>query len=217
MSHTNKDVPYWVRLNREGVHTDHNHLQLGKEQYRRVYKHNEDGSFVYLDEPVMVTASSIIEDGDDWYFRFIARDHTITTKVRQRALELHGAGRGNELVQIGTERVAQYDLVLSYVVPDHCTEGQKLTSKDNMWGWGEVPCTPQMAPGKRRWVYAWGMSSKRQFLRKKHYGKERTEARGTLREATKAANSGYDDWEDDFEHIEDLTNQHRHSMDWDLW
>lgn len=217
MSHTDKDLPYWVRLNRFGKYTDHNHLDLGKTRYRRVYKHNEDGSFVYHDKDVMVSASSIILDESSWYYRLLIGDHTITAKVRQRALELHGAGRGKELVQIGTERVAQYDLVVSYVVSDHCTEGQKITSKDNCWGWGEVPCTPELPAGKRRWSYARDMSSKRAFLRKKHFSGERTNARNTLREATKAANAGYDDWEDDFEHIEVLTNQHRHSMDWDLW
>ena len=200
MSHTDKDKPYWVRLNQESKYTDHDHTRLGKRYTRRRYLYDEKGQPLYVDVPEYKQARYIAQYG---YLL------NCSEALIKRAKELVGAGKGTERLQTGTYRVRDYEDVECFY-PDHCTEGEPLTHETGTWG---LPCHPAW-PNDRSW---WAIGkSKKDYLRILH-GADRTRVRTTLRNMEKGANSWEDGWEDDYENVERLTNQYRHEVAWMMW
>jgi hypothetical protein len=220
MSHTDKDKPYWVRLNQEAKYTDHDHRHLGKTYYRRVYLHDENGDRIWEKVPVFFTADQLIDMAHsrlnedtgrrEYYIWSTPRTKGLPDSTYRRAKELHAAGRGHELLEVGTEKRALYrDVEVPF--PDHCTEGEPVTRE-----YGNMPCTPDLIMEKRWWRY--GESSERQSYLRQLHGRDRTHLRSTLRNVTKAANLRDEGWEDEYEKdLLETTNPYKNELSWLLW
>lgn len=241
MSRTLKDRPYWVQLN-ESAWYDHNHTHLGEVAYMYKYIKDRDGNLVCDETEWGLTATEIAEHGrvthEIWRTRWEINPNYlyrafgymdakgispyVSKGVVLRARDLVFQGAGDTYLMCGTYKKVRRELVVSYVTADHCTEGEPVTSTNyRFWraGAGETinPCTPSW-----RGMYEVGhtsqvrnMSKAKRGYSQEVNGHSRRVARDTLKDQANAWNSGWnvEDWDED----EDLTAQHRHSMNWMLW
>lgn len=232
MSRTDKDMPYWVRLNNEGTSTDHNHLRFGMVYYRAVPVLDDEGNPVMDTHEVFLTAAQILgkEDGNYYLFGYSSRylvgyTHYVpwndrsstkfyeTAKVTKAALMAYTRHTPDEQIAVGLYSRPRTTPVVKFVVPDHCTAGEKITDTDKWWG--KFPCTPALPEGNNGKAYTRGMSGPRASYRSERNGGSRALKRATLGRVAKSWNSGEE--VDDFDEVERLTDQHRHSMAWDLY
>lgn len=226
MSRTFKDVPYWVRQNREGTLTHHDHLRFGKVYYAYFPVKDEDGLPVYEDVPVYLTAYEVVHGvsygpGLLGTLRGRTEWYTIPAKpvipgAFKKAREALGALRPDEKIVVGYNRVRKMQKVVDRVVKDYCTEGEKFTKEDNHFRWySSLPCTPDIPrTANHNKIYTAGMSGARSAYKDVTNGSSRARQRDILREEAKAWNSGY---EVDEDATNPLTDQHRHSIYWELW
>jgi hypothetical protein len=207
MSHTDKDMPYWVRLNNKGALTDHDHLRLGKPITKRVYLRDEEDQPIYKDEPIFRRAISILDNSlYGGYYRYVYNDRrneyrdefgAYKEPIMRRAHALVNAGRGNEYVEVGIRRADVYeDRIIGYV-KDYCTAGEKLPN--GRWTaprYREMPCTPEFPPGQNWWNY--GTTTQRANEHDRYYTADRRAERDHLTRLTKRWNSGDDleDWDE---------------------
>jgi hypothetical protein len=232
MSRTDKDMPYWVRLNNEGTSTDHDHLRFGEVYYRAVPVLDDEGNPVMDTHEVFLSATQILgkEEGNYYLFGYSSRysvgyahyvpwsDRSYTTfyetaKVVKAALMAYTRHTPDEQIAIGFYSRPRTTPVVKYVVKDYCTAGEKITD-ENKWV-GEMPCTPRLSVQSGYSYHTWGMSNRKAAKSREVYGGSRALKRATLGRIAKSWNSGEE--VDDFDEVERLTDQHRHSMAWDLY
>lgn len=242
MSRTDKDVPYWVRLNNEGTLTDHDHRHLGREitSYRDVL--DKDGNQIVVEGPLYSYADAIIgefegirwhygntlytEDGRLLYYNYKTKTLFTTSygnyrePVIRRARLLHSAGRGKEFVQVGTYTHILREVVVIGYVADRCTAGEKQPRPD--WRrrgarplYEELPCTPELPADNRRLRWTSGMSKHKTSFSRQRYSAERVNLRDQFVGIAKHWNNGFE--VDDWDESNNLAAQHRHSMAWDLY
>jgi len=213
MSRTRKDVPYWVRVNRDSTHTDHDHTRLGKVVYRRVYLYNEDGTPAMHEKPIMRTAGAVVaNNGWGKYhnlepFFWGNRNRVVMfanesgrwhTDIFSEAQRLVAAGRADVEIAVGTQTFHGYETVESYRTHDHCTEGEKFASREqSRFNNRELPCTPELPHEAAWWTY--GSTNTRASEHNRYYSYERTRERALSRSLTNRWNSGEDleDWDED--------------------
>jgi hypothetical protein len=213
MSRTDKDRPYWVKCNEEATYVWHDHQRFGEERYKNVAVKDEKGNIVYDEEPVYARAGEIYFGGYN-YSKYVHLPDHDREAVRREATDALFKARMDKPIFVGTRRTRRTERVLDFVVKDYCTEGEKYTRG----GWhynSDLPCTPYLEIENRKKFYVSDMSAKKHSYSRKRYSTERVTARDTLRNNAKRYNSGedVDDWDEDV----NLTAQHRHSMNWDLW
>jgi len=215
MSRTDKDRPYWVRLNDDATSTWHDHLHLGEDVYRTRVVRDAQGQPVTEQVPRSMSATDIVKSHFGYFDRnYFLSFGRISEKIFQLARELHGAGRGDEQIIYGYDTRYVRERYLAYTIADHCTEGEPVKAGQQYYWSGSQPCIPEIR-GLTRYDYTWSMSNKKHHFSRARYSHERAVARDTLGGVVRAYNSGYDveDWDEDTY----LTAQHRHSMDWDLY
>lgn len=214
MSRTDKDVPYWVRLNNEGTLTDHDHLRFGKEitQYR--YVRDENGKRILNTVATVRTAREIM--------RTLAwNPYAYTQEIRDEAKRYTTYTLGywreynpDHQIRVGTRSYYEKGVVVTGHVRDYCTAGVKL--EDDTWRWwSELPCTPELPAGKRRQSWTRNMSKHKTSFSRMRYSAERANRRDHFISVANHWNNGFevDDWDEN----DNLTAQHRHSMAWDLY
>ncbi len=209
MSRTDKDRPYWVKLNDEGTLVNHNHQHFGRSWY--VYRpvRDERGNRVYEDVPVYRTAYEVVHG---WDFTGVRGTYGMPAKAVNEAKLLLSAGRPDEPVLIDTKRRVKFRRVQVHETYNHCTAGQRLANKYDAW---VLPCTPELPAGNSRKMYTCGLSKARKGYSDMRNGASRRAERDMLRSAARGWNCGED--LDNFDSLENLTAQHRHSMAWDLY
>lgn len=214
MSHTDKDRPYWVRLNDDATSTDHDHLHLGEDVYHTRIVRDAAGQPVTEQVPRSMSATDIVKShfgyADRHYFLSFGR---VSEKIFQLARELHGSGRGDEQIIYGYDTRFVREQYLAYTIADHCTEGEPVKAGQQYYWGGSQPCTPEL--DTYRLAYTRGMSAKKHDYSRARYSHERVVARDALSQTIREYNNGYDveDWDENV----NLTAQHRHSMAWDLY
>lgn len=245
MSRTLKDRPYWVQLN-ESKWYDHDHRNLGEERYINKSVTDENGDLIYDDTPWGMTAAQVIKyvhqdyrltfgslmarwlvDRSfirtvdmEWYYGSFHEDLVVATQKVLDSRALVAQGRGGVYVPMGTYKKLRRERTLSYTVADHCTEWEAKEGPRSSWrvykDGIEMPCTPS-------WDGAFGggwsgtrdMSKAKRGYSREVNGHSRRAARDTLQEQANAWNNGWD--VEDWDNMEDLTAQHRHSMNWMLY
>ena len=205
MSRTDKDRPYWVRLNDEGALTEHNHLVLGRKYYRTRVVRDKSGRPEYEDVPVYREATYVAFHGIYAEIGFRLEKNAapvFSGPVRREALRLHSSGRGKDLIEVWTERRRKTETYVFSENYDFCTEGMKLSDRNWYAGRSDsrqmgLPCTPAFSPGESWWHF--GTTVMRENEHARYYTKERTEHRGHFAKLTKLWNSGDDlgDWDED--------------------
>lgn len=216
MSRTRKDVPYWVRTNRDGIFTDHDHTRFGKTYYKNVLVRDENNNPVYETVSLYMKASDITSGG--WgpydlrysngrlFYSFRAGNKVMFLKadgsglrepIVRRAHLLVGAGRESELVEVGSVSLLKYEQVEAYTVADHCTEGVKASRAEYRYN-GALPCTPALPASDRHW-WRYGTTKVRRGEHDSYYGYERTRERAFKNNLKNAWNSGdsIEDWDED--------------------
>lgn len=208
MSDTYKDVPYWVRLNRTGTGTRHNHHLFGREVYHWRVVRDERGQPIYDVVPWGYTAHDIVSRyalgwaygrwWEDNYPDPISRMRVHAALI-ERARIMVMRGQGDEMIVLGHRTQLRTERVLSFVVKDYCTAGEKIDKRENAW-WGEMPCTPEIV-GEKPW-YSFGTTSQRAREHDMFHSKKRTAGRKYEKRWVKEWNSGADleDWDED-EHL----------------
>jgi hypothetical protein len=232
MSRTRKDRPYWVRLNQDARYTDHNHEAFGRENisYRTVLDKNgapitktiEFYTSIY--ELARYGTTSTITGATQLRYYTMRHERPGTDKAlwtvddaKARLAEAFSISDHTALRrQVPYQRIVREEREphVTSVMPDYCTEGVKLSG--SLPHWRELPCTPELGNGDPGyWGYARDMSNAKKFYSRARYGRERASARTALSKTALNWNNGYEveDWDTDT----DLTSQHRHSMNWDLW
>ena len=228
MSHTDKDRPYWVKLNDNGDTTDHDHLRLGQKTYRNVPVKDEHGNLIYEVAYVERTAKDILTQYDltqtsSYYSKFHRLYWTIQRYNAEpipgswsKAYKAHSAGNDDELIvtHVYQKPVTKRVLWLSY--KDYCTAGEKDSRLTGRGGpqLDVLPCTPKVSGFNWRKLQTSDKAGTKKSYSRVRYGRERTLARATLQNVIKEHNAGYE--VDDFNDLP-ITNQHRHSMTWDLY
>jgi hypothetical protein len=214
MSHTDKDRPYWVKLNDDGNSTHHDHLHLGREVYRHRAVRDEHNRLI-IDEVDNSVSAYEWRAGCNYRLRRIREDMDweVRWNIDEKAKRLILAGNGDYPVIPLTRNVVRTEEVLSYTVADHCTEGEKLSGPGDAF-WGPLPCVPEITNISWRALQTSGMSKQKRFYGRKYYSARRIEARDALIGAKNRYNSG-DDLED-FNDVQ-LLRQTHHSMAWDLY
>lgn len=217
MSRTDKDRPYWVRLNDEAHATWHDHEHLGEPVYHYRIVYDAEGYPETVEVPWTMSATDIVK-GNPFarmegrrYFPY--ENPGTNSKLLQQARELHGAGRGDEQIICGYRTMYRKERYLAYVIADHCTEGEPIDGRSSYYS-GPLPCVPEFT-GAQRYEFLRNKSKSKHFYSRMHYSHERLIARDTLSRVAREYNTGYDveDWDGSV----GLTNQHRHSMMWDLY
>ncbi|MGL4998009.1 MAG: hypothetical protein ACRC5T_03325 [Cetobacterium sp.] len=227
MSRTDKDRPYWVRVNDEASLTHHDHTAFGRTYYRSVPVRDADGNPVYEDVPYRISARTIVEEGLVNYM--ISRHFRIPEQfpspeslsssrrenIIREAIQYHGWGLGYHQIIVGTRKVVKYERK-EYTTLSYCTEGVPLAGPyDTYYSRNQRPCRPYLPYEGKREYYTSNMSRAKAAISKKRNGHSRAEARNTLAQVAQRWNSG-DDIED-YDNEKFLTAQHRHSMAWDLY
>ena len=216
MSRTDKDRPYWVKENDEGFLTDHNHLLCGKEVYKRAYRRDEDGNFIYerrTHKRIEFNWASAEKRGVT-YEQAIA-GYTKPLRRFQYASDLslaemqannptYGYLFREREVDLGM--YATYDMVLDFVYPDECTAGQKYEKGSYRFRSIKIPCTPMLGGSYNRYSYADGP---RKDDRRIYNSGRRAYTRDVLRDYAKKWNS-----EIEIEETEYITERHRHGISW---
>lgn len=214
MSNTFKDVPYWVRLNRDGTATRHNHEMFGREVYHFRFIRDERGRQIYDEVPWGYTAREVTSGHLGWTYNrwatFQYPDELSRMRARyaliDRARIMMTRGEGDEMIVLGHRTVVRTERHLAYVVKDYCTAGEKIDKRENTW-WGEMPCTPEIV-GERPW-YGYGTTSQRAEEHELYHTKKRTTGRKFEKRWVKEWNSGADleDWDED-EHLTNDTHSY---------
>lgn len=227
MSNTFKDVPYWVRLNRDGIYTDHDHTRLGKVYYKRVYHYDENDKPIYVEEPVYARAKDIIAQGSypaggylpHWgylvrrYYGSVSYykrgDGAAPEPIMREAHKRVNNGEPDALIEVGTQSFHSYHTVESYRISDHCTEGEKLPQGDR-WG-TSLPCTPELPAKDSKW-WRYASTSARKIEHENYFSATRTRERAHMGKLAKQWNSGEDieDWDQD----ENLTSEKKTYIYW---
>jgi hypothetical protein len=222
VSRTQKDKPFWVRLNQEGKYTEHDHRDIGKSYTRKEYVYDENGEKLYEEVPFGYTAEKLLtlvrthlneETGQfEYYMGWDPRTmKNIPYGTYRRAKELLSAGRGDEFIQLATARKPVLREVVKHHA-DHCTEGEPITGRT----WRLMPCTPSL--GHEGYYWRYGDSKARGGLLRTLHGKDRAHTNSTLRTMAKAANFRDEGWEDDYEYgIQESTKPYKNGMAWLLW
>lgn len=216
MSRTDKDRPYWVKLNDTSDVSDHDHTLFGKKVYRSRKVRDDEGNPVMVSTPWGYPARTIL------YIISGKPAHIDGAKMaailiqREVARELVQNGKDWEQVVCGYELRPKYEQYLFGTYADHCTEGEKMT--DYAVGRNSqrlLPCTPALTGENIGAVYTYNKAGVKKSVSRVVYGNERNTERATLGAAARAWNSGEDiqDWDADT----DLTGQHHHSMKWLLY
>ena len=195
MSHTDKDVPYWVRLNREGTLTDHDHLHFGQSYYKRVFVKDESGQALYQTVPRTFQAREIT-GYMQWYGVYYTPVCQFPEPVRRLAHQYVANGEPYRQIEYGTQQAPVYEQVLYARTADHCTEGEKIASNARA-SWYALPCTPKL-PAGAPW-YKYGSTNQHKGEHDYYYPSQRTMQRGALTSMAKRWNSGDDleDWDED--------------------
>ena len=216
MSRTRKDVPYWVRLNRDGIYTDHDHTRFGRIHYKRVYLYNEDNTPVMASEPVMRSVSDILGGGFRYFeyiyprfynyapsgvyhshnvYMFKTENGCYRKDILSEAQRLNARGLTSYKLHVGVITYHDYKKVEDSRLADHCTEGEKLLGPDSAYYM--MPCTPELPPGQKWWYY--GSTTAREMEHDDYYSYERTRVRARTQNLKKRWNSGedVDDWDED--------------------
>ena len=214
MSKTFKDVPYWVRLNRDGTSTRHNHRLFGREVYHYRPVRDERGQPVYDEVPWGYTAREVVDGYPGWtYNRWLeaqypdppTRMHTRYAMI-YRARTMIMRGQGEELIVLGHRHQLRTEKFLAHVVKDYCTEGEKI---DHSWNtrWVKLPCTPEIV-GEKPW-YNFGTTPQRAREHEMFHSAKRTQGRKFEKRWVKEWNSGADleDWDED-DHLTNDTHSY---------
>ncbi|UDL15926.1 hypothetical protein QEH42_gp292 [Microbacterium phage Pumpernickel] len=239
MSRTDKDRPYWVKVQDHGVE-HHDHRNLGKEvwQYKDVL--DEDGKPVIEEVPFFHFVGDILaskeerkdefstfsqrrsqtdkrdSDGDyirSWYWN--GRDCTVTSYRKTESVisdAMYARAQGlpdTYLIAAGTYTRRVRERYLAYTIPDHCTINDE-TPKPARWWLNHNPCYMEADYANDFRIYACSCSMCNPG--RDHEG-DRAFKRNTLKNMIKAANSGDEDWEDGFEG-RNLTPPRRAGQSW---
>lgn len=214
MSRTDKDRPYWVRLNDDATTTYHDHDNLGEPVYHYRIVRDETGHAKTVNVPWTMSATDIVKGSmlGTIHGRLMWIAKRPSEKLFQQARELHGSGRGDEQIICGYRTEVVYERYYAYTIADHCTEGERITK--NTVRFGQMPCVPVFS-NNYRFEMLRGKAGIKHHYSRVRYSRERVVTRDALGKTIRAYNAGYevDDWDDRVS----LTDQHHHSMAWDLY
>lgn len=231
MSRTDKTRPYWVKVNDHGVeHHDHSHL--GEEVWRKRAVKDSNGVFVMEEATFYRQAQDVLEKEDrtsyfykvyrtyyseDGKRRYYLRQGEIaserpTNKVIAEAEAAVAAGDPRCLIRAGTYMRNVMEEYLAYTIADHCTIDEKRNTTG--WRWSRSqPCYMEAD---------WRGADRNQFRcscrmcsgRDPHFERaRRRNKRDQLRQATKLANSGVEDWHEDWNDLR-VTTPLRYNVEW---
>ncbi len=235
MSRTDKDRPYWVKTQDEGV-PHHDHTRLGAPIYHINYLTDEDDNKVMERVPFYKKACEIIAKyaevkrpgmfdwsdytgsfsayGVDGYYHYFRKTSDKVQfrnegEVFEDAFNACEFGDPNRMILAGTyERQVRERYIAGYV-QDHCTIDEMEPRNPRGIGvlYGQYPCykTFSNSPTFR--------CSCEMCNPGVNYAGVRAAKRDTLRKMTKAYNSGDEDWEDAFDR-DNITPSRKSFQSW---
>jgi hypothetical protein len=234
MSRTDKTRPYWVKVNDHGVeHHDHSHL--GEEVWRERVVRDENGEIVTRESEVYRSAYDIVREqsasdrnrlwfGTYWHLHDdegrrcwgLKKDDCYNLVpnnwVIDRARRAINEGDHSRLIHVGYAKVNVFEKYLAYTIADHCT----IDEKRQHTGWARAGAQPCYMEAD------WRGEDRNQFRcsccmcsgRDPHFERaRRRNKRDELRKATKLANSGREDWADDWNDLK-VTTPLRYNAEW---
>ena len=211
MSHTDKDRPYWVKLNDDGVLTDHYHQSFGREIYVNRTVKDERGRPVYEEAPRTMSAS-MIDLRASGISRYVVEQ--LSEEITAKARNYCALGHPYAQIEVGTKSVPVTESVLMVTMRDYCTEGEKYRA--GLSQYSDLPCHPAMLPGSWGSIYmSFSATKAKRTYSKMRNGASRRRSRDYLRSAVDEFNTYGEAFDNDDELP--LTGQHRHSMLWDVW
>lgn len=224
MSRTDKDRPYWVKVADEGVETHYHHdnyRRRGRYTYEKVF--DDEGNPVMEERIVKLPAKRVIETvprlksvpyTKEVWFPYRDREGFYTTlwngvsanvanPVYSEAEHLIALGMPDAMVTIRVDVVQKVEKV--YVPREEgCDYDPDAKTKELYW---------QRTCGKELPWWKAGYSCRCSWCRPGDEPRQRTRKRNFLTAMTKAANSGEDGWEDDFNEL-DLSQPDMHHRGW---
>ncbi len=223
MSRTDKDRPYWVKVNDEGVQT-HDHAFGGwrrRSHYTWEKVFDDEGNPVMEERVVKMSAKRVIETvprlksipytkevvawGRDGFYTTMwnGLSQNIANPIYSEAEHLIAIGMPDAEIVIRVDTVQKTERVH---VPgsDRC-DAEDETDPKNIWGKNCGKELPYWKGG--------GYHCRCSWCRPGDEPRQRTRQRNFLHQMRKAANSGEDEWEDGFNEI-DLTQPDTYHRGW---
>jgi len=213
MSRTDKDRPYWVKVNAEGTAIDHDHLNFGREYYRDVYVKDKHGNLIYEDRPLYRTAYVIVHGPLYAWQRYgysgiryvnpgsVTNSRTFFNEARKAT----GSGLPDKEILVGWYRAAKTERILYKTVADHCTGAAPVVDwkrqKSVVEPYVEAPCTKALSEAQHE--SAWHNGGYRGYGVNMYHRSRRSEKRDMLKGVAKHYNAGFE--VDDYDEVEKLT------------
>jgi len=195
MSRTDKDVPYWVRCNREGI-VRHDHRRLGRKIYRKKRVLDEDGNPVMETHRYSMTAERMLAEvrNDTFYGWFSFGD-----EAKRAALEAEQQGDLKRLIEYGTPWQS-YKTEDVYIGETYCGGDDYKFTEGRDWHFDLSDCYP-VIPAEAPW-WSYGPSAARAAEHERFYGHDRGQQRAKLTELKKRVNAGDEvdnDWDEGYD------------------
>lgn len=218
MSHTDKDRPYWVRLNdgTEPVEVMHDHTRLGQPIYRITYVRDDGGNIIYDEVAItreawrrqwgsMIPYPYVGPRITGWSYRRAGETEWIDVRAPSEASGNIEEWRRHVSKNVPTERIARRERVLIGYMPETCDADCEAKK-----GWRHLQACWKWLP------YYAGIPTKRRSPNKSsrlHQKAARTTERAALRQASLAYTPDEDDWWGD--ELEDAqTRLKMHESNW---
>ena len=223
MSRTDKDRPYWVKVQDEGVERHHHHATYRRGGYSKFEKvFDANGDPVMEDREVKLTAKRVIETvprlkavpyskeapywdrNKGWYYtEWKMISATVANPAYSEAEHLIAMGMPDALVLIRVDKVQK--LEETWVNRSvECDYDPEASGRDYYW---KNNC------GKELPYWKAGYSCRCSWCKPAEEPRSRRKKRDFLKKMTKAANSGEEAWEDDFNEL-DLSQPDMHHRGW---
>ena len=222
MSRTDKDRPYWVKVQDEGVETHHHSANFRRGRFRKMEKvFDANGDPVMEDREVKLTAKRVIETiprlkavpyskeapywdrNKGWYYtEWKMISATVANPVYSEAEHLIAMGMPDAVVVIRVDKVQK--VKETWIEPStECDYDPDASGRDH-W---KNNC------GKELPYWKAGYSCRCSWCKPAEEPRSRRRKRDFLKNMTKAANSGEEGWEDNFNEL-DLSQPDMHHKGW---
>ena len=225
MSRTRKDRPYWVKAMADGVETHYHHANRYGRRAQYEYKQvlDDEGNPVMEDRIIKMTAKRAVEtlprtksvpysEDSPWWKQwqgFYQNDwrpvsYKLANPVYSEAQHLVAMGMPNAEVIVSIDSVPKYEKVLKKAANLECDYDEEVHTQREYW---TKNCSKVLPNWKA------GYSCRCSWCKPGDEPRQRTRKRTFVSNMVKAANSGEEHWEDNFNEL-DLAQPDMHHRGW---
>lgn len=224
MSRTDKDRPYWVKVNDEGTVVHYHHSGWNSRRSRRSFKKvfDDEGNPVMETREVKLTAKRVIETVP----RLKAVPYTKEVpRWDSRSQSFYYTEWAGISAKIANPIYSEAERLIALGMPDAMVTIRidTVQKMEEVWPEPAEYCDLDLSPGNRRpWrnscgkelpYWKAGYSCRCSWCKPGDEPRQRTRQRNMLHNMRKAANSGEDGWEDSFDEVS-LTKPDMHHRGW---